>query len=90
MDMALFKKIIDEGAENGLYSIKLSLRGEPLLHPQIIDMVDYGCSEIADTFFRRKQFYENKNWKIQYLLCLNNNLRMIDEEMALTIIKGDS
>lgn len=58
--------------------------------PSIIDMVDYGCSEIADTFFRRKQFYENKNWKIQYLLCLNNNLRMIDEEMALTIIKGDS
>ena len=57
--------------------------------PSIIDMVDYGCRDIADTFFRRRQFYNDKGWDIQYSIYLNNNLSMIDEEMALTIIKGD-
>ncbi len=57
--------------------------------PSIIDMVDYGCRDIADTFFRRRQFYNDKGWDIQYSIYLNNNLSMIDEEMAITIIKGD-
>ncbi len=56
--------------------------------PSIIDMVDYGCKDIVNTFFRRKQFYEKKKWNIQYLLYLNNNLAIIDEEMATTIIRG--
>ena len=52
MDMGLFKKIIDEGAECGLYSIKLSLRGEPLLHPRIVDMVEYAKDKgIIDIYF---------------------------------------
>jgi len=41
MDFNLFKKIIDEGAEKGLCSIKLQFRGEPLLHPKIVEMVKY-------------------------------------------------
>jgi len=41
MDFDLFKKAIDEGSENGLCSTKLHYRGEPLLHPQIVDMVRY-------------------------------------------------
>lgn len=41
MEMQLFKKLIDEGAEKGLCSIKLNFRGEPLLHPKIADMVKY-------------------------------------------------
>ncbi len=37
----LFKKIIDEGSKKGLCSIKLNWRGEPLLHPKIVEMVGY-------------------------------------------------
>jgi MoaA/NifB/PqqE/SkfB family radical SAM enzyme len=41
MDMALFRKIIDECGERGVYSVKLSWRGEPLLNPDIVAMVRY-------------------------------------------------
>jgi len=41
MDLALFTKIIDEGVENGLCSVKLSLRGEPMLHPKLFEMIRY-------------------------------------------------
>lgn len=52
MSMELFKKIIDEGAENSLYSIKLSFRGEPLLHPKITDMIRYAKRKgIIDIYF---------------------------------------
>jgi MoaA/NifB/PqqE/SkfB family radical SAM enzyme len=37
----LFQKIIDEGVQHGLCSIKLNWRGEPLLHPRVVDMVRY-------------------------------------------------
>lgn len=41
MDLSLFKKVIDEGAEYKLPSIKLNFRGEPLLHPKLPKMVKY-------------------------------------------------
>lgn len=41
MDCGLYKKIIDECANELLYSIKLSWRGEPLLNPNIVEMVSY-------------------------------------------------
>ncbi len=41
MEFKLFKKIIDESADYGLPSLKLNLRGEPLLHPQLPKMVKY-------------------------------------------------
>lgn len=57
--------------------------------PSIIDMVDYGCKDISRTFFKRKDFYKKKEWEIQYLLYSNNKLKMIDEDNALEIIKGN-
>jgi MoaA/NifB/PqqE/SkfB family radical SAM enzyme len=52
LDMSLYKKVIDEGAVNNLYSIKLSLRGEPLLHSGIVDMVKYAKDRgILDVYF---------------------------------------
>jgi MoaA/NifB/PqqE/SkfB family radical SAM enzyme len=52
MDMGLYRKIIDEAAQNGLFSIKLSLRGEPLLHPELDKMVSYAKKKgIIDVFF---------------------------------------
>lgn len=41
LDFDLYKKIIDECAENNLYSIRLCHRGEPLLHPRIVEMIRY-------------------------------------------------
>ncbi len=41
MEWTLFQKIIDEGAKYRLPSIKLNYRGEPLLHPQLPEMVAY-------------------------------------------------
>jgi radical SAM protein with 4Fe4S-binding SPASM domain len=41
MEFKLFQKIIDDAAQNNVKRIHLYLHGEPLLHPNIIDMVDY-------------------------------------------------
>lgn len=41
LDFELYKKIVDECAENKLYSIRLCHRGEPLMHSKIVDMVKY-------------------------------------------------
>lgn len=51
MEFVLFKKIVDECASRSLYSIKLSWRGEPLLNPEIVNMVAYakqkGIKDVA-------------------------------------------
>ena len=51
MDLELFKKIINEGVKYNLYSIRLSLRGEVFLHPEILEMIKYakekGVKEVS-------------------------------------------
>ena len=48
----LVKKIIDEGAKNGLYGVKFNIRGEPLLHPDICEMVKYSKQKgLIDVYF---------------------------------------
>lgn len=51
MDFDLYKLLINECADNSVYSVKLSWRGEPLMHPQIVDMVSYakkrGIKDVA-------------------------------------------
>jgi len=56
--------------------------------PIIIDMVDYGCPEISRTLYGRLNFYESKDWPVQYLVFANNELRKIDKQVALDIIEG--
>jgi MoaA/NifB/PqqE/SkfB family radical SAM enzyme len=52
MDIALFRRIIDEGAAEGLCSIKLSFRGEPMLHQKLHEMVAYAKAKgIMDVYF---------------------------------------
>jgi len=52
MDFELYKRIIDEGKENELCSVKLSYRGEPLLHPNVAEMVQYAKKKgIVDIYF---------------------------------------
>ena len=41
MELKLFKKIIDEGSLKGLYSLKLQIRGESLLHPNVFDCIAF-------------------------------------------------
>ena len=51
MSFELFKKIIDECVNYHVYSIRLSLRGESFIHPDIIPMIMYaqekGIKEIS-------------------------------------------
>ena len=52
MDINLYKKILDEGEKSELYSIKLSYRGEPLLHRRVAEMVAYAKKKgILDIYF---------------------------------------
>lgn len=51
MDYDLFTKTVDECAAGGVYSIRLSFRGESFLHPRIVDCVRYakqkGIKEVS-------------------------------------------
>ncbi len=51
MKYELYTKIVDEAAKLGVYSVKLSWRGEPLLNKNIVKMVKYakakGIKEVA-------------------------------------------
>lgn len=52
MNFKLYKKIIDEGANKGLYAIKLNYRGEPLLYYSIVKAVKYAKDKgIIDVMF---------------------------------------
>lgn len=57
--------------------------------PIIIDMIDYGCKNMAETFWRRKSFYEKKNWPIRYFLFANNKLKPLDDDEAIKIVGGE-
>jgi len=41
MAFEVFKKVIDEAVQCGAYSIRISHRGEPFVHPEIIDFIEY-------------------------------------------------
>ncbi len=46
------KRIIDEGASEGLYGVKFNIRGEPLLHPEIYKFIRYAKDKgLIDVYF---------------------------------------
>ncbi len=52
MDFDLYKKIIDEAAEIGTYSVNLNLLNEPLTNPDLIKMIKYAKEKgIVDVHF---------------------------------------
>ncbi len=52
MSLELFKKIIDDAAELGTYSINLNLLNEPLIHPDLPEMIRYAKDNgIIDVHF---------------------------------------
>ena len=57
--------------------------------PIVIDMIDFGCNDIARTFWGRKKFYEKKGWPMRYFLFANNELKPLDDDEAIKIIRGE-
>lgn len=52
IDISLYKKIIHEGAEHHLWGVKLSYRGEPLIHKDIVEMVKFArLKGVLDIYF---------------------------------------
>ncbi len=52
IEPSLAKKIIDEGARKGLCGVKFNIRGEPLLHPDIVEFVRYAkVKGLIDVYF---------------------------------------
>jgi pyruvate-formate lyase-activating enzyme len=45
MDFALFTRIVDQCAEGGVFSVRLSFRGESFLHKRIVECVRYAKSK---------------------------------------------
>ncbi|MBF0301235.1 MAG: hypothetical protein HQK51_21180, partial [Oligoflexia bacterium] len=68
IDYNLFCKIIDEGAAKGLQSLKLSYRGEPLLHKKIIDMVKYAkIRGVLDIYFNTNGMLLNEDVSLKLI-----------------------
>lgn len=57
MDVELFKSIVDECAANGVFSVRLSWRGEALTHPRIAEMIAYSARRIPNVSFLTNAFY---------------------------------
>lgn len=51
MELPLFRKLVDQCAEHKAYSIRISLRGEPFIHDDAIEMIRYakqkGIKEVS-------------------------------------------
>lgn len=62
MMFEMVKRIIDEGAANGLYGVKLSYRGEPLLHKDIGKFVRYAKDKgLIDVYFNTNAMLLDKS-----------------------------
>lgn len=48
MDPALFKRLVDECSRYGVYSVRLSLRGEPTIHPKFLGLARYAKAKIPE------------------------------------------
>ena len=48
MDFELYKKVVDEASSNGTKALTFGSRGEPTIHPQILDFIDYAKNKFLD------------------------------------------
>lgn len=60
MEWDMFTRIVDECSENGLYSVRLSWRGEALIHPRIFDMIEYATEKIPNVSFLTNTYFVTK------------------------------
>jgi superfamily II DNA or RNA helicase len=54
--------------------------------PLLIDMVDYGCSNISRTIYKRLDYYENKNWPVEFILIKDGQAKQIDKNAAIALM----
>ena len=57
MKWDVFTTIVDECAEHDLFSVRLSWRGEALIHPRIFDMIEYAAERIPNVSFLTNTFF---------------------------------
>ncbi len=51
-DFEVFTRLIDEGSQKGLCSIKFNYLGEPLMNPRLVEMIEYAKNKgIVDVMF---------------------------------------
>ncbi len=48
MDFQLYKKVVDEAVKNGTKAITFGSRGEPTIHPEIIEFIDYAKDKFLE------------------------------------------
>lgn len=58
--------------------------------PIMIDIVDYGCRDIARTLFNRLKFYDSKKWQVNFVLISNGETKPIPYDIAIKLISGGS
>jgi MoaA/NifB/PqqE/SkfB family radical SAM enzyme len=57
MDLELFRRAVDECAAEGVFSLRLSWRGETLTHPRIQEMIAYAAARVPNVSFLTNAFY---------------------------------
>lgn len=57
--------------------------------PIVVDIVDFGCLDISTTYWNREEYYDKKEWPIQYFIFVNGKLNAIDRDATHRIIRGD-
>ncbi len=84
MDYELFKKIIDQIAEfsNKLKKLALYMRGEPLLHKKLPDMISYAKKKKVSELI---QVTTNG-----YLLCPEMNLKLIESGLDELVVSVEA
>ena len=89
MDYNLFTKIVDECAAGGVYSIRLSLRGESFLHKRILDCIAYakekGIKEVSSLTnavrMDEKQFIQMMEMGLDWLTISVDGMGEVYEEI---------
>ena len=68
MSLAQYKKIIDEGRAGRLWGLKLSYRGESLLHPDVVEMVAYAkANGVLDIYFNTNGMLLSESLSLQLM-----------------------
>ncbi len=78
LDYKLYQRIIDEGLEIGLEKISLSGWGEPLLHPNIIDIVRYAKERGVKVLLNTNGYFLGKYIDELYSLGVDEIVVSID------------
>ncbi len=68
MSLAQYKKIINEGRAGRLWGLKLSYRGESLLHPDVVEMVAYAkANGVLDIYFNTNGMLLSESLSLQLM-----------------------